>query len=107
MAKTAYVWDGTQFISISSPIAAVPNAVAIYNSASPSSTIGTIWNDTSSGVLKLYTGSSWINVGIQYSSVAPSNAIAGTMWVDSNGPSLKVYNGSTWIEAGGGATDSD
>lgn len=35
MAKTGYVWDGTQFISISSPIAAVPNAVTSYNSIAP------------------------------------------------------------------------
>jgi hypothetical protein len=37
MAKTGYVWDGTQFVSISSPIAAVPNAVSSYSSSAPAS----------------------------------------------------------------------
>lgn len=61
MAKTAYVWDGTQFISISSPIAAVPNAVAVYGSASPTSaTAGTVWNDTVNDQLKVWSGSAWI-----------------------------------------------
>jgi hypothetical protein len=31
------VWDGTQFVSISSPIAAVPNAVSSYSSSAPAS----------------------------------------------------------------------
>lgn len=82
MAKTAYVWDGTQFISISSPIAAVPNAVAIYNSASPTGvTVGTLWNDTSSNIFKIWTGSQWQNISANLSSYAPlaSPTFTGTV----------------------------
>lgn len=62
MAKTAYVWDGTQFISISSPIAAVPNAVAVYSATAPTSiTTGTVWNDTTNNQLKVWSGSAWVS----------------------------------------------
>jgi hypothetical protein len=61
MAKTGYVWDGTQFVSISSPIAAVPNAVVIYDSVAPTSPrTGQLWINSSTRILYVYSGSAWI-----------------------------------------------
>lgn len=108
MAKPGYVWDGTQFIPLTAPVGAFPNAVAVYSTVAPTSPkTGHVWFDQASGFLKIYNGSSWIPAGIPYSSSEPSTPTVGMLWVDSNGPSLKVYNGSSWVSAGGSATDSD
>lgn len=110
MAKTAYVWDGTQFISISSPIAAVPNAVGNYSGTAPTSPkTGQVWYDSSTGFLKIYSGSTWNAVGVPYSTSAPTSPATGMLWVDSsvvNAPVLKVYDGSSWISVSS-APDSD
>lgn len=108
MAKTGYVWDGTQFISISSPIAAVPNAIGSYSSITPTSPrTGQIWYDTATGFLKIYSGSVWNAVGVPYSATAPSSPTIGMLWIDSTIPALKVYDGSAWVSAGGSSADSD
>lgn len=66
MAKAAYVWDGTQFVSLNVPVGAVPDSVVVYNSASPvNAQIGTLWFDVSASNLKVYTGSTWSIVSSQ------------------------------------------
>ena len=61
MAKASYVWDGTQFVSMNTPIAAYPNAVGNYSSTAPTNpTTGQLWFDTTINQLKVYTGSTWI-----------------------------------------------
>lgn len=108
MAKTGWVWDGTQFVALTAPVGAFPNAVGNYDSVAPANPkTGQVWYDTSSGFLKIYSGSAWNAIGIPYSSMAPTSPVTGMLWVDSSGPSLKVYNGSNWVSAGGSATDSD
>jgi hypothetical protein len=63
MAKAIYVWDGTQFIPANVPIAAVPDSVAAYSSASPvNATIGQVWFDTSVQNIKIWSGSQWIEI---------------------------------------------
>jgi hypothetical protein len=60
MSKAIFVWDGAQFVPANVPVAAVPNSVVVYNSASPTNAqIGTVWFDVSTSLLKVYTGSSW------------------------------------------------
>lgn len=66
MAKPGYVWDGTQFVAITAPVGAFPNAVGVYGSSAPTSPkTGHIWFDTSvvPTSIKVYTGSSWTEVG--------------------------------------------
>jgi hypothetical protein len=63
MAKAIYVWDGTQFVPANVPVAAVPDSVAAYSSASPvNATVGQVWFDTNINNLKIWSGSSWIQV---------------------------------------------
>jgi hypothetical protein len=63
MAKAAYVWDGTQFVSMNVPVGAVPNAVLFYEEFAPSNPqLGQMWLDTSTNILKIYSGSEWIIV---------------------------------------------
>lgn len=62
MAKASYVWDGTQFVSMNTPIAAYPNAIAVYSSTAPSNPqMGTVWNDVANNLLKIWSGSAWIS----------------------------------------------
>lgn len=62
MAKSGWVWDGTQFVALTAPVGAFPNAVANYDSIAPNNPItGQIWNDVSTNTLKIWTGSSWIS----------------------------------------------
>lgn len=61
MARPGYVWDGTQFVAITAPLGAFPNAVANYDSIAPSNPkIGQVWFDASNNVIKVWNGSSWI-----------------------------------------------
>lgn len=61
MAKAAYVWDGTQFVSMNVPVGAIPNAVVYYNSASPSTTTtGHMWIDSDNTTLYVWDGTQWL-----------------------------------------------
>lgn len=110
MAKTGWVWDGTQFVALTAPVGAFPNAVGNYSSTAPTSPkTGQVWYDTSTGFLKIYSGSTWNAVGVPYASTAPTSPATGMLWVDSsvvNAPALKVYDGSSWISVSS-APDSD
>jgi hypothetical protein len=71
MSKAIQVWDGTQFVPANVPVGAVPNAVAVYNSASPTNAqVGTAWFDTNTNKLKVYSGSAWIEVSVDLSGYA-------------------------------------
>ena len=102
MAKTGWVWDGTQFIALTAPVGAFPNAVGNYSSTAPTSPkTGQIWFDTSTNKIKFYTGSSWVdgvNIPneVTYSASAPATASMGNLWVDSDHNEVHVYTGSTW-----------
>lgn len=97
MAKASYVWDGTQFVSMNTPIAAYPNAVASYSSTAPSNPmIGTVWNDTVNSVLKVWSGSAWI-------SYAPINNPTFTGNMSANNAN---FTGSLTANSGWSGTNS-
>jgi hypothetical protein len=114
VAKTGYVWDGTQFVSISSPIAAVPNAVVTYDSVAPTSPrTGQLWINSSTTTMYVYNGSSWVLAAAATATIPSinlnSNVIAAdyTMPVGYNGTSagpitvnsgvtVTIPSGSVW-----------
>lgn len=102
MAKTGWVWDGTQFVALTAPVGAFPNAVGNYSSTAPTSPkTGQIWYDTSTNRVKVYTGSAWVDCisipnEITYSANAPATGTTGSVWIDSDHYETHVYNGSAW-----------
>jgi len=63
---------------------------------------GQLHYHTSDNVLRVYTGSTWKNLGAATSSgTAPtSGLIAGDLWFDSTNTQLKVHDGSSWVLVG-------
>ena len=77
----------------------------LENSASgtaPSSPLtGQLYFDTGAGLLKVYNGSLWKNLGAATSSAtSPSGGVSGDLWFDSTNSQLKVYDGSSWVLVG-------
>ena len=72
------------------------------NSSQPSAPLtGQLWFDKSAGLLKVYNGTVFKNLGSATSSAsAPSSAVTGDLWFDTTNSQLKVYNGSTFILVG-------
>jgi len=73
--RIARVWSGTEWESITSPT--VPaNSVVYYQATSPSSPVtGQAWFDSSTNILKVYSGSSWISTTIDLSSYATQSYV--------------------------------
>ena len=62
---------------------------------------GQLWFDKTAGVLKVYNGSIFKNLGSATSSTsAPTSVVAGDLWFDSTNAQLKVYDGSSFILVG-------
>jgi len=62
---------------------------------------GQLWFDKTGGVLKVYNGTTFKNLGSATSSAtAPTSVVAGDLWFDSTNAQLKVYDGSAWILVG-------
>ena len=84
--------------------------VNFAKSSSPNNpNTGQIWYDTGSNLCKVYTGSTWKNIGsATYASSAPSTTIGGDLWWDSVNKQLYCYDGTTpysiygWILVGPG-----
>ena len=72
------------------------------NSSQPTAPLtGQLWFDKSAGLLKVYNGSVFKNLGSATSSAsAPSSAVTGDLWFDTTNSQLKVYNGSSFILVG-------
>lgn len=72
------------------------------NTTQPSAPLtGQLWFDKSAGLLKVYNGSIFKNLGSATASAsAPSSAVTGDLWYDSTNSQLKVYDGATWILVG-------
>jgi hypothetical protein len=68
------------------------------NTTQPSAPLtGQLWFDKSGGLLKVYNGTLFKNLGSATASAsAPSGTVTGDLWFDS----LKVYDGSAWILVG-------
>jgi hypothetical protein len=72
------------------------------NTTQPSAPLtGQLWFDKSGGLLKVYNGTLFKNLGSATSSAsAPSGTVTGDLWFDSVNAQLKVYDGSAWILVG-------
>jgi hypothetical protein len=72
------------------------------NTTSPSAPLtGQLWFDKTAGVLKVYNGTQFKNLGSATSSAsAPTSVVAGDLWFDSANAQLKVYDGSAFILVG-------
>jgi hypothetical protein len=80
-----------------------------YNISPSNPQTGQIWYDTGNSIAKVWTGTSWKNIGSCTSSAtAPSSTIAGDLWWDSVNKQLYCYDGTTpyslagWILVGPG-----
>jgi hypothetical protein len=125
MAYTINKTDGTVFASVadgtvntSSSITIIGKNYAGYgeflgenfikllensaNSTAPSAPLrGQMWFDTGNGLLKVYNGTTWKNLGAATSSTTqPTSNVAGDLWFDSTNSQLKVYDGSAFILVG-------
>ena len=72
------------------------------NSTAPSAPLrGQMWFDTGNGLLKVYNGTTWKNLGAATSSSStPTSNVSGDLWFDSGNNQLKVYDGSAFILVG-------
>jgi len=72
------------------------------NATAPAAPLkGQLWFDTANGLLKVYNGSTWKNLGSATSSTTqPTSTVVGDLWYDSANNQLKVYNGTGWTLVG-------
>jgi hypothetical protein len=105
-AKPAYVYSAVA----ASWLPFASEQYVPYTSSPPgSSSNGDLWYDTVNARLKIYTGSTWMDLTgavVPYSSSAPATTTTGALWVDSSSMQLKTYNGSAWISLGAAPDDS-
>ena len=80
-----------------------------YNVSPTHPNTGQIWYDTGNNLCKVYTGSTWKNIGAAtYAISAPTTTVGGDLWWDSNAKQLYCYDGTTpysvngWILVGPG-----
>jgi len=67
--------------------------------------IGTLWYDTSTSLLKIYNGTSFVLVsGQTASATAPTALHTGDQWWDTVNNQLRSWNGNTWVLIGPGYT---
>lgn len=84
--------------------------VNFSDNVSPSNpNTGQIWYDSSNKLCKVYTGTTWKNIGsATYSSTAPNTTVGGDFWWDSVNKQLYCYDGTDpysiqgWILVGPG-----
>lgn len=72
------------------------------NSTPPGAPLtGQLWWDTSTGLLKVYNGTTFKTISAaSSSSSAPTSNVTGDLWYDTTNQQLKVYTGSTWLVVG-------
>lgn len=72
------------------------------NTTQPASPlIGQLWFDKTGGLLKVYNGTTFKNLGsATAASAAPSSNVTGDLWYDSVNAQLNVYDGSDFILVG-------
>jgi len=81
----------------------LPSSNTTYASVAPiSPTIGDVWYDTSTSLLKSYSGVSWVITGggtITYGPVSPTAQRIGDLWYDDTNMQLFVWNSTAWVSA--------
>ena len=72
------------------------------NTSAPANPLtGQLWFDSTIGVLKVYNGAVFKNLGSASTDTAsPTNAVIGDLWFDPVNSQLKVYDGAAWILVG-------
>lgn len=72
------------------------------NATAPTAPLkGQLWFDSANGLLKVYNGTTWKNLGSATSSgSAPTSTVVGDLWYDNANNQLKVYNGTDWTVVG-------
>jgi hypothetical protein len=72
------------------------------NSTAPGAPLtGQLWWDTTSGLLKVYNGTTFKTISAaSASSSAPTSNVTGDLWYDTTNQQLKVYTGTTWLVVG-------
>jgi hypothetical protein len=71
---------------------------------------GQTWYDTTAQLLKVYTGSTWVETGgVILSSAPPSGTAAGSLWFDTENKQMYTWSGTEWLLLGplGSATNTD
>ena len=68
------------------------------SSTAPSAPIeGELWWDKTNDRLKVYTGTAWVNVGVESSSTEPSTGLStGMLWNDTTNDQLYMYDGDAF-----------
>jgi hypothetical protein len=79
----------------------VPASMPVHTSTTPppSPSAGTIWVDSTAGVIRVHDGYTFRVVGVPTSSSAPVAPASGDFWMD--GHVLKVYDGLPGPSGGG------
>ena len=72
------------------------------NSVAPGAPLtGQLWWDTSSGTMKVYTGTTFKTISsATASSTAPTNNVTGDLWWDTTNQQLKAWNGTAFVLVG-------
>jgi hypothetical protein len=72
------------------------------NSVAPGAPLtGQLWWDTSSGTMKVYTGTTFKTISsATASSTAPTNNVVGDLWWDTTNQQLKAWNGTSFVLVG-------
>ena len=72
------------------------------NSTPPGAPLtGQLWWDTSTGLLKVYNGTTFKTISAaSASSSAPTSNVTGDLWYDTTNQQLKVYTGTTFLVVG-------
>jgi len=76
------------------------------NNSAPSAPLtGQLWYDKGSGVLKVFTGTTFKVIGsATASSSQPTNNVVGDLWFDTTNQQLRVWNGTSFILVGPAST---
>jgi hypothetical protein len=74
------------------------------NTTAPAAPLtGQLWWDKTNTLLKVYTGTSFKNIGsATASATAPTGVVTGDLWYDTGNQQLKVWTGTAFIVVGPG-----
>ena len=72
------------------------------NASAPANPLrGQLWYDTAGGLLKVYNGTTFKNLGAATSQATePTSNVLGDMWFDTTNSQLKIYDGTQYILVG-------
>jgi hypothetical protein len=100
-AKIAKVWNGSEWVNVSSPVIAGNSVVAYQPSAPLDPITGQIWINDSTKVVSVWSGSAWIPT-----SISASDITTGTLAVARGGTGTTTSTGSGSVVLSGSPTFS-